>query len=81
MRQFVCNLISWHLNYHDNIFADINELHGGKKTLIDLAKKSGVNMTKSQKILRDKNEIIYARVQEDISAAAEFNFQGTPGFL
>jgi len=36
--------------FHDNIFADINELHGGEKALIDLAKKSGVNMKKSQKL-------------------------------
>jgi len=67
--------------FHDNVFADIKKLHEGEKALIALAKKSGVNMKKLQKTLINKNDVINSRIQQDISEAAKFNFQGTPGFL
>lgn len=67
--------------FHDSIFADIQKLRGGEKALKLLAKKAGVNMKKLTQTLKNKMDVINARIQEDINEAGKFNFQGTPGFL
>lgn len=67
--------------FHDNVFADISKLRSGEKALKSFAKKSGVNMKKLAQTLKNKMDVINARIQEDINEASKFNFQGTPGFL
>lgn len=67
--------------FHDSVFADIKKLKGGEKALKALAKKAGVNMKKLKQTLKNKMDIINARIQEDMNEASKFNFQGTPGFL
>ncbi len=67
--------------FHDIIFADIKKLRGGEKALKLLAKKAGVNMKKLKQTLKNKMDVINARIQEDIDEASKFDFQGTPGFL
>ena len=67
--------------FHDSVFADIKKLKGGEKALKSLAKKAGVNMKKLKQTLKNKMDIINARIQEDMNEASKFNFQGTPGFL
>ena len=38
-------------------------------------------MKKLKQTLKNKMDIINARIQEDMNEASKFNFQGTPGFL
>lgn len=67
--------------FHDNVFADISKLRSGEKALKSFAKKAGVNMKKLAQTLKNKIEVINARILEDMNEASKFNFQGTPGFL
>ena len=67
--------------FHDTVFADIQKLRGGEKALKSIAKKAGVDMKKLSQMLKNKMDVINARIQEDINEASKFNFQGTPGFL
>ena len=67
--------------FHDTVFADIQKLRGGDKALKALAKKAGANMKKLKQTLKNKSDIINARIQSDINEAGKFGFQGTPGFL
>lgn len=67
--------------FHDTVFADIKKLRGGEKALKSIAKKAGVNMKELAQTLKNKMDVINARIQEDMNEASKFNFQGTPGFL
>ncbi|MCK4864686.1 MAG: thioredoxin domain-containing protein [Gammaproteobacteria bacterium] len=67
--------------FHDSVFADIKKLRDGEKALKSIAKKAGVNMKKLEQTLKNKIDVINARIQEDMNEASKFDFQGTPGFL
>ncbi|RLA63354.1 MAG: thiol:disulfide interchange protein [Epsilonproteobacteria bacterium] len=65
--------------FHDLIFDNQRKLKNGEKFLKAMAKKTGGNMKKLAKSLKDPK--IQARIDADQKEAASFGMQGTPGFV
>lgn len=67
--------------FHDQIFENARKIKQGEKFLKAIAKTSGVNMSKLTQTLKNKINIINARIKDDMDEAAKFDINGTPGFL
>lgn len=65
--------------FHDSIYGDQKILAKGEAGLKDLAKKLGANIPKLEKDVN--SDVVKKRIEEDQKEAAEFGFQGTPGFV
>lgn len=65
--------------FHDKIFENQRKLKNGESFLKATAKEVGADMTKLQKDLN--SDEVKNRIQEDMTEAASFGMQGTPGFL
>lgn len=65
--------------FHDEIFQNQRKLKNGKPFLDEIAKKLAVDMNKLKKDL--ESDQVKNRIAEDMSEAAKFGMEGTPGFL
>lgn len=66
--------------FYKTVFENQGELGSKKEAFLkDAAKKSGADLKKLEKDLKD--ESITQRIQADMDEAKKFNFSGTPGFL
>lgn len=67
--------------FHDLAFEHSKSLAQGEKFIKTLAKRSGANMKKLARTLKNKNAFINNRIKDDMNEAAKFGFQGTPAFI
>ena len=67
------------IKFHDALYDGQSKLKQGEKFLKSVAKEIGVDMKKLAKDL--DSDAVQNRIDEDMKEAANFGFQGTPGFL
>ncbi|MBF0207365.1 MAG: thioredoxin domain-containing protein [Oligoflexia bacterium] len=68
---------AWKL--HDALYTNQKDLAKGEAFLKEAAKKLGADMKKLE--VDVKSDAVKKRIEEDQKEAAEFGFQGTPGFV